>query len=92
MSAARPSVILAAHRAAVLGTAQRLGARNVRVFGSIARGEDTERSDIDLAPLKGNLRRRDDVSDLFGQESGVQHSRAASFTAAITRSWTASSR
>ena len=45
---ARPSVILAAHRAAVLGTAQRLGARNVRVFGSIARGEDTERSDVDL--------------------------------------------
>ena len=45
---ARPSVILAAHRAAVLGAAQRLGARNVRVFGSIARGEDTERSDVDL--------------------------------------------
>ncbi len=45
---ARPSVILAAHRAAVLGMAQRLGARNVRVFGSIARGEDTEHSDVDL--------------------------------------------
>lgn len=45
---ARPSVILAAHRAAVLGMAQRLGALNVRVFGSIARGEDTERSDVDL--------------------------------------------
>ena len=45
---ARPSLILAAHRAAVLGTAQRFGARNVRVFGSIARGEDTEGSDVDL--------------------------------------------
>ncbi len=32
----------------MLGTAQRLGARNVRLFGSIARGEDTERSDVDL--------------------------------------------
>ena len=48
MSAARPSKVLAAHRASVLVTAERLGAHNVRVFGSVARGEDTERSDVDL--------------------------------------------
>lgn len=35
-------------RRAVLDTAARRGARNVRVFGSVARGEDTESSDIDL--------------------------------------------
>jgi len=35
-------------RAAVLATASRHGASNVRVFGSVARGEDTSESDIDL--------------------------------------------
>jgi len=36
------------HRSAVLETAERHGATNVRVFGSVARGEDTAESDIDL--------------------------------------------
>jgi len=36
------------HRRAVIDTAARRGARNVRVFGSSARGTDTESSDIDL--------------------------------------------
>lgn len=35
-------------RAAVLAAALRRGASNVRVFGSVARGEDTADSDIDL--------------------------------------------
>jgi len=35
-------------RAAVLATASRRGASNVRVFGSVARGEDQPGSDIDL--------------------------------------------
>ncbi len=35
-------------RSAVLQTAQRHGATNVRVFGSVARGQDTDGSDIDL--------------------------------------------
>jgi len=35
-------------RSAVLQTAQRYGATNVRVFGSVARGQDTDGSDIDL--------------------------------------------
>ena len=36
------------HRRAVIELAERRGARNVRVFGSVARGEDTAVSDIDL--------------------------------------------
>jgi uncharacterized protein len=36
------------HRRSVLKLAAQRGARNVRVFGSVARGEDTETSDIDL--------------------------------------------
>jgi len=36
------------HRRAVIDTAARRGARNVRVFGSSARGTDTDSSDIDL--------------------------------------------
>ncbi|MPZ00345.1 MAG: helix-turn-helix domain-containing protein [Actinophytocola sp.] len=35
-------------RRAVIELAARRGARDVRVFGSVARGEDTDRSDIDL--------------------------------------------
>lgn len=36
------------HRRAILALADRSGADNVRVFGSVARGEDTGGSDIDL--------------------------------------------
>ena len=36
------------HRRAVMELAGRRGLRNVRVFGSVARGEDREGSDIDL--------------------------------------------
>lgn len=36
------------HRRAVIALADRRGTRNVRVFGSVARGEDTAASDIDL--------------------------------------------
>lgn len=36
------------HRQAVLDLAAARGARNVRVFGSVARGQDAEGSDIDL--------------------------------------------
>lgn len=35
-------------RRAIIETAANRGARNVRVFGSVARGEDTRSSDIDL--------------------------------------------
>jgi predicted nucleotidyltransferase len=36
------------HRQAILAAAARRGASNVRVFGSVARGEDTDHSDVDL--------------------------------------------
>lgn len=36
------------HRKAIIDTAARRGARNVRVFGSVARGDDHADSDIDL--------------------------------------------
>ena len=45
---ARPSAALRSHRAAVIELARRHGATNVRVFGSVARGEDTLQSDVDL--------------------------------------------
>lgn len=52
MSIARPASPLAnhlrAHRAEITAAAERVGARNVRVFGSVARGEDTRESDVDL--------------------------------------------
>ncbi|HOF61802.1 MAG TPA: nucleotidyltransferase family protein [Candidatus Latescibacteria bacterium] len=42
------SDLLRKERAAILQIARRYGARNLRVFGSVARGEDTEMSDIDI--------------------------------------------
>ena len=36
------------HRRAVIDTATRRGASNVRVFGSVARGDESEHSDVDL--------------------------------------------
>jgi len=44
----RPPEALQTHRNAVLEIAANLGARNVRVFGSVLRGKDTEDSDLDL--------------------------------------------
>ena len=39
---------LRAHRREILALARAHGARNVRIFGSVARGEDTPTSDIDV--------------------------------------------
>lgn len=44
----RPSDVIARHREALLEVARRHGATNLRVFGSVARGEDVSGSDIDL--------------------------------------------
>ncbi len=44
----RPSEAIAQHREALLETARRYGITNLRVFGSVARGEDKSDSDIDL--------------------------------------------
>ncbi|MCP2263201.1 hypothetical protein APR03_000524 [Promicromonospora thailandica] len=42
------TLLLREQRDEVIEIAARHGARNVRVFGSVARGEDTEESDVDL--------------------------------------------
>jgi hypothetical protein len=39
---------LVANRSALLAAAERRRARDVRVFGSVARGENSESSDVDL--------------------------------------------
>ena len=69
----RPSEALAKHREAVLGLAAANGASRLRVFGSVARGQDTEGSDLDLlvdiAPdvsLFGYLRLQLDIEAALG--------------------------
>jgi predicted nucleotidyltransferase len=44
----KPSEALKNHRDAILAIAAGMGAGNVRVFGSVLHGEDTEESDVDL--------------------------------------------
>lgn len=48
----RPSEALAKHRDEVLAIIARYPVTNPRVFGSVARGEDVEGSDIDLVVEK----------------------------------------
>ena len=40
--------LLDENRTAILETARRHGARNVRIFGSVARGEEDDKSDLDF--------------------------------------------
>lgn len=47
-SAGSMAATLHKHRAQIRAAAEAVGARNVRVFGSVARGEDTLDSDVDL--------------------------------------------
>jgi predicted nucleotidyltransferase len=52
----RPSEALAKHREEVLEIISRYPVSNPRVFGSVARGEDVEGSDVDiLVDRKGRL-------------------------------------
>ncbi|SDE39526.1 nucleotidyltransferase family protein [Rhodospira trueperi] len=44
----KPSAAFRQHRDAILSLSARHGLRNVRVFGSAARGEDHDGSDLDL--------------------------------------------
>ena len=44
----KPSELLNAHREAVRAIVESHRASNPRVFGSVARGEDTEESDLDI--------------------------------------------
>jgi predicted nucleotidyltransferase len=49
----RPSQVIEELRAEILEIAEENGLRNVRVFGSISRREDTVKSDIDLLVTPG---------------------------------------
>jgi predicted nucleotidyltransferase len=74
------------HRNEILALAKQHGVENVRVFGSVARGEETPDSDIDLLIAMrydvdpfGFLRFRREVAALMGRdvdvvfEKGIYH-------------------
>ena len=69
---------LRAHREEILHLARRYGANNVRVFGSVARGEAGSRSDVDfLVEFESDRSLLDhggllmDLQDLLGCEVDV---------------------
>lgn len=69
----RPSVVLFAHRSEIVKLAANYRASNVRVFGSVARGEDRPGSDVDLlvefapdATLYDQVELAQDIEDLLG--------------------------
>jgi uncharacterized protein len=64
----RPSEALAKHREEVLEIISRYPVTNLRIFGSTARGEDTEASDLDiLVDRSGSM----SFADLFGLEDEI---------------------
>ncbi len=58
-----------ARREAVLEIAARYGVSNVRIFGSLARGDERERSDLDLLV---SLAQRRGLLDLIGFKQDVE--------------------
>lgn len=63
------AAILKTYRAEILDLAKRHGARNVRVFGSLAHGEGREDSDLDLLVTLGEGR---SLLDLIGLKQDVE--------------------
>lgn len=77
------SRVLGRQRDAIVATAERHGAGNVRVFGSVARGEDTPTSDVDLLVDPGSRmslvdlgRLEDELADLLGRPVDVVPARS----------------
>ena len=68
-AARRPSAALLAGRELVLRTLARFGLSRPRVFGSVARGEDTEASDLDLLVEAG---RRTSLLDLSRARNALE--------------------
>ncbi|HEX5714741.1 MAG TPA: nucleotidyltransferase family protein [Thermoanaerobaculia bacterium] len=63
------SLILQRYRAEILDLAMRHGARDVRVFGSLSRGEGREDSDLDLLVTLGEGR---SLLDLVGLKQDLE--------------------
>jgi predicted nucleotidyltransferase len=63
------AAILQRYRTDILALALRHGAGNVRVFGSLARGDETEDSDLDLLVTLGEGR---SLLDLVGLKQDVE--------------------
>jgi predicted nucleotidyltransferase len=63
------AAILHRHRTEILALALRHGAGNVRVFGSLARGEGREDSDLDLLVTLGEGR---SLLDLVGLKQDLE--------------------
>ena len=79
------SSILQKYRKEILALAMRHGAGNVRVFGSLARGEEREDSDLDLLVTLGEGRSlldlvglKQDLKDLVRRPVDVVTERALS--------------
>ncbi len=70
-------------RADILQLSQKYGARNVRVFGSAVRGEDTNQSDLDLLvnfeperSLLDHVALMQDLEELLGRKVDVVSEKA----------------
>jgi uncharacterized protein len=63
------SLILQRYRAEILDLAMRHGAKDVRVFGSLSRGEGREDSDLDLLVTLGEGR---SLLDLVGLKQDLE--------------------
>ncbi len=64
----RPSEALEQHREEVREIVRRFGADNPRLFGSVARGEDVEGSDIDILV---DLPERESYRQIFRIEDAI---------------------
>ena len=69
---------LRTHREAILRLARQHGARDVRIFGSAARGDDTIDSDMDVLvdmeegrSLVDHVALKQELEDLLGQEVDI---------------------
>lgn len=74
----RGKINLASQRREILRLAEKHGAHDVRVFGSVARGDDTGKSDIDLLvemepgrSLLDHIGLIQDLEDLLGRKVDV---------------------
>jgi predicted nucleotidyltransferase len=57
--------LIVMHRDAILALAAKHGATNVRIFGSVARGDDDESSDVDLLVKMEDGRSLFDMGELL---------------------------